>query len=190
MRIFTLALLQTAFDAAHGAMRATFRVMTGEAVERGASLVVLPEFSLSPYFAAVPDATVVPELIPSGPSCLFFADLARENQCFLVGSLYETTYKAAGAERFDTAVIFAPDGSLIGAQRKQHIPADIGYYERDYFGPANGEYPVFALPFAQVAAPTCYDQWFPELARIPRAKGSGTFSLSNSDWVGAVRAGV
>ena len=173
----TVALLQTAFDPAPEAMTAKFTRLTQAAVKQGATLICLPEFSLSPYFAAYPAASVKPEILSSeggagGASCGFFARLAAECGVTIVGSLYELDNDDQNVAAYDTAVVYAPEGKRIGACRKQHIPDDIGYYERNYFGPGNSDYPVFALPKIKIAAPTCYDQWFPELARIFALNGA------------------
>jgi N-carbamoylputrescine amidase len=157
MERVTLALIQTAYEPEK--MEAKFRALVRDAKSSGATHVALPEFSLSPYFAARQNADILPEPIASGPSCRLFAELARENQVFLVGSLYE-------APAFDTAVLFAPDGALHGVCRKTHIPDDIGYYERDYFGPGDSDYPVHPSGGVNLSMPTCYDQWFPEAARL------------------------
>ena len=177
MKSITVALLQTAYDPAPDAMTAKFDKMTADAKAQGATLICLPEFSLSPYFAAKPDAAVTPETIPNawgagggGTSCRFFSALSAKYGVTIVGSLYERGGLDTG--NYDTATIHGPTGNLIGVCRKQHIPDDIGYYERNYFGPGNSDYPVFALPEVQIAAPTCYDQWFPELARIFALKGA------------------
>ncbi|WP_309707753.1 nitrilase-related carbon-nitrogen hydrolase [Armatimonas sp.] len=165
MKPIRIALAQTAWEP--GQMERKFLALAHEAQKRGAALLCLPEFALSPYFALRPRGMgeePTPEAIPGGMSCRFFSELARESALFVQGSLLE--------EGFDTSVVFAPDGALIGACRKQHIPADIGYYERDYFGPGDSDYPVFTLPEIALAAPTCYDQWFPELARIFALKGA------------------
>jgi N-carbamoylputrescine amidase len=152
-----LALIQTAYEV--GKMEDRLQALVEEAARQRATHVVLPEFSLSPYFAAVQNATVQPEPIPTGPSCRLFATLARENAIWLVGSLYETG-------PYDTAVLFAPDGTLQGVCRKTHIPDDVGYYERDYFGSGDSDYPVHPAGSLRLSMPTCYDQWFPEAARL------------------------
>jgi N-carbamoylputrescine amidase len=167
-----LALAQTAWEP--GKMERKFQALAREAQRRGVGLLCLPEFSLLPYFALRPRSageSPTPEAIPTGPSCRFFSALAQENRLFVQGSLLERG-EGSVEEIFDTSVVFAPDGALLGACRKQHIPADIGYYERDYFGPGDSDYPVFPLPDVALAAPTCYDQWFPELARIFALKGA------------------
>lgn len=180
MNPFRLSLLQVAHDPAPDAMAKKYRAMVGDAAKAGARIVVLPEFSVSPYFALRPLADwhenePRPESIPTGDSCKLFAELARDNGVFIVGSLYERGglgFRKQKGARFDTAVLFDPAGNLGAACRKQHIPADIGYYETEYFGPGNSDYPVFAVPDVNLAMPTCYDQWFPELARIFALKGA------------------
>jgi N-carbamoylputrescine amidase len=84
-----------------------------------------------------------------------------------VGSLYEQ----AGENYFDTATIHGPDGKLIGKTRKIHIPSGVGYHETHFFGGAD-DYPVFDIGPLRMATPTCYDQWFPELARIFSMNGA------------------
>ncbi len=180
MNPFQLSLLQIAYDPAPGAMANKYRALVADAVKTGARVVVLPEFSLSPYFARKPLADwgedePRPESIPTGDSCKLFAELARENGVFVVGSLYERGglgFRKQKGARFNTAVLFDPAGNLGAACRKQHIPADIGNHETEYFGPGNSDYPVFGLPDVNLAIPTGYDQWFPELARIVALKGA------------------
>ncbi|MBC8142372.1 MAG: hydrolase, partial [Armatimonadetes bacterium] len=113
--------------------------------------------------------------IPGGQSCKLFAELAKDNGVFVVGSVYERGglgFRKLKGARYDTAVLMDPGGNVGGVCRKQHIPADIGYYETEYFGAGNSDYPVFGLPDIRLAMPTCYDQWFPELARIFSLKGT------------------
>jgi len=73
---------------------------------------------------------------------------------------------------YNTAIIFDNTGKLIGKTRKQHIPKGEGYHEDFYFKPGDSDYPVHDLGFIKLAIPTCYDQWFPELARIYALKGA------------------
>ena len=86
----------------------------------------------------------------------------------MIGSLYE---KAGDGKYYDTSTIHGADGKLAGFTRKIHIPSGEGYHETDYFG-GGDTYPVFDLGVVTVAAPTCYDQWFPELARIYSMNGA------------------
>ena len=103
-----------------------------------------------------------------------------ETKAYIHASLYERADGPDGLG-FNTAIVVAPDGRLAGRTRKLHIPVTAGYYEDRYFrpGPADGEpYPLVELPFgegdgaAQLGCPTCWDQWFPELARAYSLRGA------------------
>jgi N-carbamoylputrescine amidase len=148
------------------------------AASRGARLVCLQELTLSPYFAVDPAGPqgvgAEPEELPGGPTFQFAASMAAETGVHVHASLYER----AGADDglgFNTAIVVAPDGTLIGKTRKLHIPITAGYYEDRYFrpGPAEGApFPLVALGEAQLGLPTCWDQWFPELARAYSLAGA------------------
>jgi N-carbamoylputrescine amidase len=111
-----------------------------------------------------------------GPSGSFFSKLAKEAGVHLVGSLFEKSENGDNTQYFNTAVVFGPNGELVGRTRKVHIPSGTGYNETHYFqsGLVSGEedlFPVHDLGFIKIATPTCYDQWFPELSRIYAMKG-------------------
>jgi N-carbamoylputrescine amidase len=137
----------------------------------GAQLVCLQELTLSPYFAvdpAGPQASgVQPEALPGGATYEFAARTARANEVHVHASLYE---RAPGEDGlgYNTAIVVAPDGQLLARTRKLHIPVTAGYHEDRYFRPGPGDqqaFPVIALGQARLGLPTCWDQWFPELAR-------------------------
>jgi N-carbamoylputrescine amidase len=108
------------------------------------------------------------EPLNGGPSDVFFSGLAKEYHITLVASLFE---KTPDGHCYDTATLHGPDGRMIGFTRKVHIPSGDGYHETDFF--ENGkDYPVFNIGPVTMAAPTCYDQWFPELARIYTLNGA------------------
>lgn len=141
------------------------------AAREGARLVCLQELTLSRYFAvdpAGPDRVgAEPEELPGGPTHRFAAELAAANGVHVHASLYERADGADGLG-FNTAILVAPDGELVARTRKLHIPITAGYYEDRYFrpGPADPEpFPVIALGEARLGLPTCWDQWFPEVAR-------------------------
>jgi len=145
------------------------------AAAEGAKLVCLQELTLSPYFAVTPDGPQAvenessggtPESVPDGPTCTFAAELAAETGVHVHASLYERADGDDGLG-FNTAVVLAPDGRLVARTRKLHIPVTAGYYEDRYFrpGPAENGFPVVELADARFGFPTCWDQWFPELAR-------------------------
>jgi N-carbamoylputrescine amidase len=130
--------------------------------------------TLSPYFALTPDGPRQPEPLTDGPTFAFAARLANETGVYVHASLYERADAEDGLG-YNTAIIVAPDGHLHSRTRKLHIPITAGYYEDKYFrpGPAAGDpFPVIELGDARVGAPTCWDQWFPELARAYSLAGA------------------
>lgn len=150
------------------------RMAAGE----GAVLVCLQELTLSPYFAitdAGPQAAgATPEDLDGGPTRTLATELARETGAHVHASLYERSDADDGLG-FNTAIVVAPDGRLVARTRKLHIPVTAGYYEDRYFrpGPPGDEaFPVVALGGAALGFPTCWDQWFPELARAYSLAGA------------------
>jgi len=149
------------------------RMAAGE----GAKLVCLQELTLSPYFAITPDgpgaAGATPEEIPDGPTCRFAAELAAETGVHVHASLYERADSDDGLG-FNTAVVLSASGDVVARTRKLHIPVTAGYYEDRYFrpGPPEGGFPVVELEQARFGFPTCWDQWFPELARAYSLAGA------------------
>ncbi|HEX3432700.1 MAG TPA: nitrilase-related carbon-nitrogen hydrolase [Solirubrobacteraceae bacterium] len=148
------------------------------AAAEGARLVCLQELTLSRYFAvdaAGPESLgVEPELLPGGPTYEFAARMARETGVHVHASLYERADGADGLG-FNTAIVVAPDGALVARTRKLHIPVTEGYHEDRYFrpGPGDGDpFPLVALGEAQLGLPTCWDQWFPEVARAYSLRGA------------------
>lgn len=148
------------------------------AAAQGAQLVCLQELTLSPYFAITPDgpsaAGAAPEELPGGPTSALAARLAAEHGVHVHASLYERADGPDGLG-FNTAIVVAPDGTLVTRTRKLHIPVTEGYFEDKYFrpGPAGDEaFPVVPLAGARFGFPTCWDQWFPELARAYSLAGA------------------
>jgi N-carbamoylputrescine amidase len=148
------------------------------AAERGAELVCLQELTLSRYFAVDPagpsDGVAEPEALPDGPTHRFAARMAAETGALIHASLYERAEDADGFG-FNTAIVVAPDGALLARTRKLHIPVTAGYHEDRYFrpGPAGPDaFTLLAVGEAQLGLPTCWDQWFPELARAYSLAGA------------------
>jgi len=150
------------------------------AAAEGARLVCLQELTLSRYFAVDPAGAaalgIEPEQLPGGPTHQLAAELAGACGVHVHASLFE---RAEGGEEdgrgFNTAILVGPDGQLLARTRKLHIPVTAGYYEDRYFrpGPAAGDaYPVINLDEARLGLPTCWDQWFPELARAYSLAGA------------------
>ena len=139
------------------------------AAAEGARLVCLQELTLSPYFAvredAVEEAQAFAESIPEGPTTRLVAAAAREHGCHVHASLYERAED--GDLGYNTAICVDPGGEVVARTRKLHIPVTAGYYEDRYFRPGDDDdgYPVVELAEGRFGFPTCWDQWFPELAR-------------------------
>ena len=148
------------------------------AAAEGAELVCLQELTLSRYFAVDPRgpqaAGAVPEELPGGPTFSFAAAMAKETGAHVHASLYERADGPDGLG-FNTAIIVSPDGELVARTRKLHIPLTAGYHEDRYFRPGPGEgepYPIVSLAEARLGLPTCWDQWFPEVARAYSLEGA------------------
>jgi N-carbamoylputrescine amidase len=155
------------------------------AASEGARMVCLQELTLSRYFAITPDGPQVagaqPEELESGPTLRFAARMASETGAFVHASLYEQADGPDGPDGlgYNTAIVVSPQGQLVSRTRKLHIPVTAGYYEDHYFrpGPADDEpYPVVTLGLGEtetrLGLPTCWDQWFPELARAYSLRGA------------------
>ncbi len=161
-------------DEHEAALAAGIRLAAAE----GARLVCLQELTLSRYFAidpAGPEAAgAEPEDLPGGPTHRFAGRMAAETGAHIHASLYERADAEDGLG-FNTAIVVAPDGELVARTRKLHIPVTAGYHEDRYFrpGPAGPDpFPVLALGEAQLGLPTCWDQWFPEVARAYSLAGA------------------
>ncbi len=158
--------VQCAWNPDPAAHRATLRRGVKVAAEHGAQAVLLQELTLSPYFCSdpnVPDALATyGEDVETGPTAAFARELAAAFNVSVQASLYERTADGRG---FNTAICVDPTGSLLARSRKTHIPEFDYYHENRYFEPADADCPVTEVAGAKFAFPTCWDQWFPELAR-------------------------
>lgn len=141
-----------------------------ELAEKGAQLVVLQELHNSLYFCQTEDVDKfdLAEPIP-GPSTEFYSKIAAECNIVLVTSLFER--RAAGVYH-NTAVVFEKDGTVAGLYRKMHIPDDPGYYEKFYFTPGDIGFKPINTSVGKVGVQVCWDQWFPEGARLMALQGA------------------
>ncbi len=141
-----------------------------EAHAKGAQVIVLQELFTSLYFCDVEDYAnfSLAEAIP-GPTTTVMAELADELGVVIVASLFEK--RAEGLYHNTTAVIDS-DGTYLGKYRKMHIPDDPGYYEKFYFTPGDLGYKVFDTQFGKIGVLICWDQWYPEAARITALMGA------------------
>jgi N-carbamoylputrescine amidase len=143
---------------------------TREAAAQGAQIVCLQELFKSLYFCDVEDHAnfSLGETIP-GPTTDVLSELAKELGIVIIASLFEK--RAPGLYHNTTAVLDA-DGSYLGKYRKMHIPDDPGYYEKFYFTPGDLGYKVFQTKFGKLGVLICWDQWYPEAARITSLMGA------------------
>jgi N-carbamoylputrescine amidase len=141
-----------------------------EAARAGANIVCLPELFGAQYFCQREDAELfdLAEPIP-GPSTERLSAVAREEKVVVVASLFER--RAAGLYH-NTVALLQNDGSLGGIYRKMHIPDDPLYYEKFYFTPGDLGFKAFDTSVGQVGALICWDQWYPEAARITALRGA------------------
>jgi N-carbamoylputrescine amidase len=141
-----------------------------EAAAKGAQIICLQELFTSLYFCDVEDHVnfLLAETIP-GPATDVLSVIARELDVVIIASLFEK--RASGLYHNTTAVLDA-DGSYLGKYRKMHIPDDPGFYEKFYFTPGDLGYKIFATKYGKLGVLICWDQWYPEAARITALMGA------------------
>lgn len=144
--------------------------MTREATGKGANVVCLPELFQTQYFCQREDHALfdLAEPIP-GPATHKLSEVAKQNKIAIVASLFE---KRAPGVYHNTAAILDSDGSLKGIYRKMHIPDDPLYYEKFYFTPGDLGYQAFETEQGKFGTLVCWDQWYPEGARLTALKGA------------------
>lgn len=141
-----------------------------DAAAKGAQIICLQELFTSLYFCDVEDYENfnLAETIP-GPSTDALSKLAKELNVVIIASLFEK--RTSGIYHNTTAVLDA-DGKYLGKYRKMHIPDDPAYYEKFYFTPGDLGYKVFETKYAKIGVLICWDQWYPEAARITSLMGA------------------
>jgi N-carbamoylputrescine amidase len=141
-----------------------------QASAKGAQIVCLPELFRTQYFCQRQDAALfdLAEPIP-GPTTSRLAELAKQLRIAVVGSVFE---KRAAGVYHNTAVMIDSDGSLRGIYRKMHIPDDPLYYEKYYFTPGDLGFKAFDTSVGKVGTLVCWDQWYPEGARLTALQGA------------------
>jgi N-carbamoylputrescine amidase len=141
-----------------------------DAAAKGAQIVCLQELFRSQYFCQSEDIATfdLAETIP-GPTTERLTELASELQIVIVASLFER--RMAGVFH-NTAAVIDADGELLGIYRKMHIPDDPRFYEKYYFTPGDLGFRCFDTHYARIAPLVCWDQWFPEAARIAALSGA------------------
>jgi len=142
----------------------------GEAAKLGAQIICLQELFATTYFCWEEnhDYFSLAESIP-GPTTKILGEVARELDVVIVASLFE---KRTEGIYHNTVAVLDADGSYLGKYRKHHIPDDPGYYEKFYFTPGDNGYQVFQTKYARIGTLICWDQWYPEAARITSLMGA------------------
>jgi len=141
-----------------------------EAAGRGAQIICLQELFRSQYFCREEDARLfdLAETIP-GPTTDRLCALAKELEVVIVASLFE---KRAPGLYHNTAAVIDADGTLLGIYRKMHIPDDPLYFEKFYFTPGDLGFRAFDTKYGRIATLVCWDQWYPEAARLASLSGA------------------
>ncbi len=169
-RIVRLGLIQTAVgpDPAKN-LKYTLSAVE-QAARDGAQIICTQELFRSQYFCQNEDHKwfALAESIP-GPSTDAFQRIARKHGVVLVASLFE---KRAAGLYHNTAAIIDADGSFLGIYRKMHIPDDPLFYEKFYFTPGDLGFKAWETRFARIGVLICWDQWFPEAARLTAMRGA------------------
>ncbi len=170
MAIVKVGLVQMTCEASKNANTLKAIEKIREAAKKGANIICLQELFTSLYFCDVEEYAYfkLAEPIP-GETSNTLAALAKELGVVIIASLFEK--RAEGLYHNTTAVLDA-DGTYLGKYRKMHIPDDPAYYEKFYFTPGDLGYKVFKTKFATIGVLICWDQWYPEAARITTLMGA------------------
>jgi N-carbamoylputrescine amidase len=169
-RKYTVGLVQMRMGADPEANLASAVERIEEAARLGAKIVCLPELFRTQYFCQREELALfdLSEEIP-GPSTARLAEVARKARVAIVASLFE---RRAPGLYHNTAVTLNADGAIAGVYRKMHIPDDPLYYEKYYFAPGDLGFQAVDTAFGRVGALVCWDQWYPEAARLTALQGA------------------
>lgn len=167
--IISVALIQHSFKTNKEKTLQSIKDSILEASNSGAQLVLLQELHSQEYFCQSENTDFFAYASSFQSDIEFFASLAKEAQVVLVTSLFER--RCAGLYH-NTAVVFEKDGSIAGKYRKMHIPDDPGFYEKFYFTPGDLGFEPIQTSVGCLGVMVCWDQWYPEGARIMALKGA------------------
>jgi N-carbamoylputrescine amidase len=168
--VIKLGLIQTDVSASPDANLKKTVALIERAAKAGAKIICTQELFRSQYFCQSEDHAnfKLAEKIP-GPSTDAFRKLAKKHKIVIVASLFE---KRASGVYHNTAAIIDADGSLLGIYRKMHIPDDPLFYEKFYFTPGDLGFKVWPTRYGKIGVLVCWDQWFPEAARLTALEGA------------------
>ena len=163
-----IALLQSSDHGAKNLAHCIERII--EAATAGAQIICTQELFLSHYFCRIQDENSfdLAEEIP-GSTTMRLQQIAQEHNIVLIASLFE---KAMAGLYYNTTVIIDADGTYLGKYRKNHIPQDPYFEEKFYFAPGDLGYPVWDTAYGKLGVLICWDQWFPEAARMLALQGA------------------
>lgn len=161
-RVVRAALLQTNWTGDKESMIVSHEIAAVEAKSQGAEVMCFQELFYGPYFCQVQDAQYYSytEDIPDGPTTRRMCALAKELGMVLVVPMYESV--VTKGLYYNTAAVIDADGTYLGKYQKQHIPQVKGFWEKFYFAPGTGGYPIFETAIGKVGVYICYDRHFPE----------------------------
>ncbi|PAF43888.1 carbon-nitrogen hydrolase [Helicobacter sp. 11S03491-1] len=164
-----VAALQHSFKGDRLATMMHTKSMIQQACAQEVNLVVLEELHCSEYFCQSEDVSKFDYGSHYEEDIQFFSEIAKTHQIVLVTSLFE---KRTNGLYHNTAIVFEKDGSIAGKYRKMHIPDDPGFYEKFYFTPGDLGFEPIVTSVGKLGVLICWDQWYPEAARIMALKGA------------------
>lgn len=169
MKSTKVACIQAKGNASEPAQWECYLSLIEKAATAGAGVIALPELFLHPYFPIRESSHNFDLAHDSGaPPVRELRRLAKKLKAVIIVPCFE---KAAPGVYFNSVWVVDADGSLLGTYRKMHIPDDPGFYEKYYFSPGDLGYRVFHTRYGKVGVLICWDQWFPEAARLTALKG-------------------
>ncbi|WP_199770721.1 carbon-nitrogen hydrolase [Helicobacter marmotae] len=169
MQRLKVALLQQAYKGNREAMMQSSAQMIAKAASSGAQLVALQELHTREYFCQSENVTFFDYANDFEADVKYFANIAKAHHIVLITSLFE---KRTAGLYHNTAVVFDTDGSIAGKYRKMHIPDDPQFYEKFYFTPGDLGFEPIQTSLGKLGVLICWDQWYPEAARIMALKGA------------------
>jgi N-carbamoylputrescine amidase len=170
MRQVTVSAIQMAMSENHKQNIELATELVKQAAKRGANIILLPELFMSKYFCQIEnyDHFSMAKPFENNPDLQYFQQLAKSLNVVLPISYFER----ANQVFFNSIAIIDADGSILGQYRKMHIPTGDSYQEKFYFTPGDTPLQVFKTKFANLGVAICWDQWFPEVARILALEGA------------------
>ena len=166
-RKLRLGVVQMSMSEDQGANLSRALGLIEESARAGAEVVCLPELFRSRYFPSSRESRALPEKIP-GPTSRALAAAAKRARVTVIGG---SIYEKGGRSAYNTSLVFDGNGRVISKYRKIHIPQDEHYYEQDYFAPGK-RYSVAKTAKGTFGTLICFDQWYPEAARVNRLMGA------------------